>query len=157
VRRGPVLAAVLLAAGAGAGCGHPAPRALVLGEDACAHCHMTLADPRFSAELVTMTGRTIPFDDVGCMGTFVATGGVPAEDIHSVWVSDYLRGDSLLAADTAMFLATDSIRTPMHYGIIALAPGAGADSLRAALGGVVLTWEQVVERLTTRTATTRSA
>lgn len=81
-RWGVVLAVVLAAVGAG--CGHPAPRALKLGEESCTHCHMTLEDPRFGAELVTTTGKVLAFDDAGCLATFLSTGGIPAERIHSL-------------------------------------------------------------------------
>ena len=30
------------------------PRPIALGEEVCRHCHMTIADPRFAAELVTV-------------------------------------------------------------------------------------------------------
>jgi copper chaperone NosL len=111
---------------------------------------MTLADPRYSAELVTVTGRVIPFDDVGCLGSFVATGGVPAAEIRSLWVSDYLPPHALREAARAVFLESDSLRTPMDYRLVALEPGPRADSLRAALGGTLRSWDEVVASLRTR-------
>ncbi len=108
---------------------------------------MTLADPRFSAELLATTGRTIPFDDVGCLATFVATSGVPAAQVRSLWVSEFLPPHALLEAGRAVFLRSDSLRTPMDYGIVALAPGPRADSLRAALGGELLSWDRVLAML----------
>jgi copper chaperone NosL len=136
--------AILLAAAA---CGAPGPRPLAYGTETCAHCHMTLADPRFSAELLTTTGRAIPFDDVGCLGSFVATHGVPAGQIRSLWVSEFLPPHALLAVSRAVFLRSDSLHTPMDYGIVALAPGPRADSLRTALDGELLSWDQVLATL----------
>jgi copper chaperone NosL len=108
---------------------------------------MTLADPRYAGQLVTTTGKVLPFDDVGCLATFVATGGIAGEDIHSVWFHDFAQPDSLLDGRAAVFLQHDSIRTPMDYGIVALRRGAAADSLAAATGGRLLTWDQVLERV----------
>lgn len=125
------------------GCGVPGPRALALGVDQCAHCHMTLADARFAGELVTATGKTLPFDDVGCLAMYVAT---IVEDgrVGSVWVNDFLHPDSLLDATRAVFLRSDSLRTPMDYHVVAFRPGRTADSVRGVLGGELLSWEQVV-------------
>lgn len=149
---GPIriaVAAVLLAAAA---CATPGPRPLAFGAEQCSHCHMTLADPRHAGQLVTITGKALPFDDVGCLATFVATGGIAADQIHSLWFHDFVQPDSLLGAGGAVFLQHDSIRTPMNYGIVALRRGPGADSLAAATGGRLLSWEQVLERVRIRPA-----
>ncbi len=127
-----------------AACGAPGPRPLALGVDACSHCHMTLADPRFAGELVTTAGKVLPFDDVGCLASYAATGGVDAARIHSLWVADFLRPDALLPVAEAVFLRSDSLRTPMDWGLAALRPGPGADSLRARLGGTLLSWDEVL-------------
>ena len=141
--------AVLLAAAA---CATPGPRPLAFGAEQCSHCHMTLADPRHAGQLVTTTGKVLPFDDVGCLATFVATGGIAAGEIHSVWFHDFARPDSLLDVGGAVFLQHDSIRTPMDFGLVALRRGPSADSLAAATGGRLLSWEDVLERVRIRPA-----
>lgn len=142
------LAALLVLVGAG--CGNPAPRALRYGADECRHCHMQLADPRFGGEVVTTTGKTHPFDDVGCLGTFVLQGGLPGETIHSLWVVDFLTRDTLLAVTDAVFLLSDSVRTPMQYGLAATRPGPAADSLAAAWQAQRLDWDGVLAHLGAR-------
>jgi len=69
---------------AAAACTTPGPRPLAFGSEECTRCHMTLADPHFAGELVTTTGKVIPFDDVGCLASFVATGGIARNRIHSL-------------------------------------------------------------------------
>jgi len=137
---------------AAAACSTPGPRPLAFGAEECARCHMTLADPHYAGELVTTTGKIIPFDDVGCLATFVAAGGIARDRIHSLWVHDFAQPDSMLDATTAVFLQHDSIRTPMDYGLVALRPGATADSLRARLGGHLLSWQEVLETAQVRGA-----
>ncbi len=137
-RRLVVVAAVLAAA-----CGSPGPRPIAWGEEVCRHCHMTVTDPRFAAELVTTRGRVYVFDDVGCLAAFAAAGSVPSEMVHSVWVHDFFRPDSLLDARTAVYLRVDSLRTPMGSHLAALAPGPGADRAVAHLGGVRLGWQEL--------------
>lgn len=132
---------VLLAAAA---CRTPGPRPLAFGTEQCSHCHMTLIDPRFAGELVTTTGKVIPFDDVGCLAAYVAGDGVPKERIASLWVNEFSAPDSMLEVRRAVFLRSDSLRTPMDYHVVALRPGPAADSVRAALGGELLSWHQVL-------------
>jgi copper chaperone NosL len=144
---GLVTLAVTLAAAA---CGSPGPRPLAFGTEQCAHCHMTLADPRFAGELITVTGKVIPFDDVGCLASFVATGGVSRERIGSLWVSDFAHPDSLLDVNQAVFLRSDSLHTPMDYHVVAFRQGRTADSMRAALGAELLSWDQVLRLVAER-------
>lgn len=147
VARGVTALGALLVAAA---CGSSGPRSLVFGTEQCAHCHMTLADPRFAGQLVTTTGKSIPFDDVGCLATYVATGGVARERIASLWVSDFAEPDSMVEVHRAVFLRSDSLRTPMDYGAVAFRPGPIADSTRGALGGVLLTWDQLLAHIAKR-------
>ncbi len=107
---------------------------------------MTLADPRFTAELVTRGGRVIPFDDPGCLGTFVGTPATAGGDVASLWVSDFLTHE-LLPVSEAIFLQSEAIHSPMDYRIAALRPGKEADSLLASLGGELIPWDSVVARV----------
>lgn len=131
-----VLAAALLAACT------PGPEPIGLGERPCDHCHMVIMDARFAGELVTRTGKVHQFDDVGCLAAFHASGAVPSEQVHSIWVADFRRPDSLIDARTALYLLVDTLRTPMSSHLAAV-PAAAADSLQASLGGVQLTWADV--------------
>lgn len=126
------------------GCAHPASRPISYGQDTCSHCHMAVADPRFGAELVTPTGRVFVFDDVGCLAGYYVEGRIEASRVHSLWVNDFAHPEALLDATTAVFLHTDSLRTPMASGLAALRPGTEADSVRAVLGGRLLSWEEVL-------------
>ena len=130
----------------GLACASPSPRAIGYGRESCGHCHMTIADPRFAAELVTRTGKTYVFDDVGCLAAFVREGTVPAAQVHGLWVSDYLEPDSLLDARQAVYLQTDSLATPMGSHLAALRASPAAERLRARLGATLLAWEEIPAR-----------
>jgi copper chaperone NosL len=145
-------AAVLAAA-----CGAPAPRPLAFGAETCTQCHMTLADPRYAAELVLTTGRVVPFDDPGCLADWLVETGLPAARVHSAWVSGFLPPHELLDVRSAVFLRSDSLRSPMNHGLAALPPGPAADSLRAALGGALLSWDQVLAEVRGQEETGREA
>jgi copper chaperone NosL len=138
-RRRLAVAAVALAAA----CIQPGPRAIVYGEEVCRHCHMTVGDPRFSAELVTLKGRVYVFDDIACLATFAAGETVPAAEVHSLWVHDFLQPDSLLDARTAIYVRVDSLHSPMGSRLVALRAGPEAERLRARLGGRLLSWDEI--------------
>jgi copper chaperone NosL len=134
---------VLLGAAA---CGSAGPRPLVLGEEQCTHCHMTLADARFAGELITTTGKVIPVDDVGCLAMYVHL--LPGDvKIRSLWVNDFANPDSLFDATGAVYLRSDSLRTPMDYHMVAFRQGRTADSVRAVIGGDLLSWDQVLRMI----------
>lgn len=135
-------AAALLGAAAAA-CAAPGPTPIAFGEAACHHCHMTIVDQRFAAELVTRTGKVYAFDDAGCLAAFAVSGPVGPEQVHSAWVTDFRHPGALIAVQDAMFLRTDSVRTPMSSNLVAVSRSAG-DSLQAALGGTLLDWSAVL-------------
>lgn len=139
-QRNPLIRPALLLA-MFAACKTPSPRALAYDQENCSHCHMTLADRRFGAELVFRTGRVLPFDDTGCLITFLETDSVAAAGVHSIQVADFLAPHALLDATTAMFLVSDSIHTPMDYHIAALSRER-AESVRAVVGGELVTWDR---------------
>ena len=132
-----------------AACGTPGPRPLAFGTETCAHCHMTLADPRFAAELVMTTGRVIPFDDAGCLASYLQSGVVAPERVRSLWVGQLVPLHRMLEARDAVFLISEAIHTPMDYHVAALTPGPEADSVRAALGGELVSWDRVLRSVRT--------
>lgn len=124
-------------------CASPGPTPIAFGEAACDHCHMTIVDQRFAAELVTRTGKVFAFDDAGCLAAFTVSGSVGPEQVHSAWVTDFRLPGTLVPAQDAVFLRTDAVRTPMGSNLLAV-PRAAGDSLQTALGGTLLDWAQVL-------------
>ena len=138
-----LLAALSLGAGLAA-CGVAAPVALAWGSDGCRHCHMTLADRRFGAEVITTHGRALPFDDAGCAANHLAGGETPPTEVSSVWVIDYSHPDSLIAATGAVFVRSERFPTPMGSGVVAVPDSASARQLAAENQGTVLAWTDVL-------------
>ena len=136
----PTLAlALLITACAAAG---PVP--LRWGEESCRHCHMTLADKRFGAEIVTTRGRALVFDDAGCAAEHVATGETPAAEVSSVWVIDFDHPDSLIAAESAVFVRSPTFHTPMGSGVVATEDSIAATSLAHQVDGKLMAWSDVL-------------
>jgi copper chaperone NosL len=130
----------LLAAAALVACGRQSPREISFGNESCGHCHMTIADPRFGAEAISPTGKVTAFDDVGCLAAWLDESGARNT---SGWVMSFVDGRGWLAAEQSVYLQSEALRTPMGSGLAALRAGAEADSVHAAFGGTLLTWDQV--------------
>lgn len=102
---------------------------------------MTVADARFTAEAISTTGKITVFDDVGCLAAWLDENSAP---VASSWVTSFVDRRTWLPADSAVYLQTDSLRTPMASGLIALRAGREADSVRAAMGGSLRSWREVL-------------
>lgn len=114
------------------GCSPPEPRTISYGQEDCTSCRMRITDRKFGAELVTVTGKTYVFDAPECMLGFVRTGTtVRADDVHSLWVTDFVRPGTLIDARTAYYLESEMIHSPM--GMNTAAFGTASDRDRAAL------------------------
>lgn len=123
-------------------CGRDGPRPLVVGQDACDFCRMTLSDLRFGGEIVTSTGRIRTFDSVECLAGFVAAAG-DSLTAASVWVSDFT-SSTLVAAADAHFLMGGSIHSPMGRQVASFRADSDTAALLAKHGGKLLTWKDIV-------------
>ncbi|MGH7618670.1 MAG: nitrous oxide reductase accessory protein NosL [Gemmatimonadaceae bacterium] len=132
-----VLQFATLAAAVACAPGRPDP--IAYDADDCAYCHMQISDERFGAALVTKKGRTIKFDGIDCLIDYYKKAAA-ANDVASVWVSDYRHPGTLLNADSARFIDLGEGRAPMgRRGLAAVATARDA----AALGVIDIS---VIER-----------
>lgn len=118
------------------------PRALVVGEDACRYCRMTIDDVRFGAIVQTDHGRIETFDSIECLASFVASlpaGSAP----KGVWVADFEHPTRWLAVDSARFLHAGVLRSPMGREMAAFGTDRSDAELVRTYGGRVLDWRAV--------------
>lgn len=110
----------------------PAPPATVaLGEDACAHCRMTLVSQSTAAQIARRGDEPVFFDEIGCLRDYL--GGHATPDDAVVYVADHRTG-AWADARVAVFTST-STSTPMGSGLLAHADAASRDADPAAAGG----------------------
>jgi copper chaperone NosL len=108
-------AALLLGA-----CAAPGPRPIAYDRDVCAFCSMTVSDPRYGAELITVKGKVHTFDSIECLASYYLTSRATT---RSLWVTDAGR---LVPAERARFrrAAPDAEgNSPMGLGLSAAAGG----------------------------------
>ena len=131
-------AAWLLLAGCSEG-----PRAIAYGRDACDYCRMTISDRRYGAELVSTKGKVHEFDSIECLAAYyLQSRGSSAA--RSLWVTDFDRPGTFVAATEARYLRVSGPGSPMGKGLTAFAPGADTAALRRTHGGDVLRWADVL-------------
>ena len=91
-------------------------------EDMCGFCRMAVSDHRCAAEIVTLSGEVLKFDDISCMEEY-RTENTTVE-VAAVFVKNF-ENRAWLPLDGAVIAQTD-IATPMGSGKIAFADSAGA-------------------------------
>jgi copper chaperone NosL len=131
------LALVLLAS-----CGRAGPRPLAVGSDECAQCRMMITDARFGVEVIARTGRLQTFDAIECAVSYVAAAD--PERIASVWVSDFERPGTWIAADTAVFVSGATVGSPMGRSLLAVAAGRAAAEVTLRYGGQQSNWRTLL-------------
>ncbi len=109
------------------------------GEDVCDACHMVISESRFAAALTTPDGHVYLFDDIGCMVRFVQTQNVT---IQNAWVHDYTT-TIWTPVETALFVRTRRVTTPMGYGVIAFATPSAARTWQSAHDGPAFSWTRL--------------
>jgi hypothetical protein len=107
-----------IAFGIGAAAALPdGPVAVVWDKAACAQCSMHVGEPAFAAQLTAKDGRTLFFDDPGCLLTFLDR---QRPDVHAIWFR-HRDEDRWLPAAAVAFATVP--RSPMGYGLQAVDPG----------------------------------
>ena len=118
----------------------PAP--IFWGDDACHHCRMTLMEQGFAAQRITRTGKVLKFDAIECLLADIQSSRLT--DDENVFVSDRsLPGSPLFAAQSALYLSSERIQSPMGGGLAAFASRDSARAFQARLGGDLMTWEDL--------------
>jgi copper chaperone NosL len=114
--------------------GSPGPSTIRLGEDACAHCRMTIVGLETAAQIVSPGAEPIMFDEIGCLRDYLAGGALAAD--ATIFVVDH-RSGAWIDARSAVFTKT-TMRTPMSSGLLAHADSASRDADPFAQGGLLV-------------------
>jgi copper chaperone NosL len=112
------------------------------GQDACAHCKMTILDKRFAAELIDEKGKVFKFDDIVCMREFLDAGPPSPHTLY--FVNDY-HGEkaAVLDASKAVFLKHEMFKSPMNGNYAAFAVPEDAQHLKDSLQLSLITWKNL--------------
>lgn len=125
-----------------AACSARQPEPIVLNEDQCDYCRMTISDARFGGEAMLPTGRVRKFDSVECLVAW--TRATPTEGRGALYVIDVEHPGTFVPAATAGFLKGAGVTSPMGQAVVAFADTGRAGEQRPARGGRMLTWPQLL-------------
>ncbi len=117
------------------------PPTIRYGEDMCDGCGMIISEPTYAAGYHTTTGETRRFDDIGEMMNYHREHqeGVAAFWVHDRDTREWIR------AETAYFVISPYLHTPMGYGVAAFATESVARDQASQLTGHVLTFEELLK------------
>lgn len=121
-----------------AGC-KPKPEKLVAGRDHCAECKMTIMDLRFGAEIVTTKGKVYKFDDAHCLAAFFERRGVELTEIDQTLFADYNDPNQFIKIDSATFMVSSQLKSPMGGNAAAFNSEAAAKSKSETIEGSKIT------------------
>jgi copper chaperone NosL len=94
--------------------------------DKCENCKMAVGDNADATEIVLKDGKTLVFDDIGCMvNKWIRANG--EEEIDVAFVRSH-HDKEWLDYEKAVYVFDPKITTAMGYGVIAFKDEAGAQS-----------------------------
>ena len=128
-----------------AACGSPAnaepvPPEIYYGQAVCEFCGMIVSEERFAGGFITADGQNHIFDDLGDLAqAHVQHAG----QIVAIFVHDY-DDHTWIKAETATFVRSRQLPTPMLSGMAAFAQAERAATFAAENDGEVLTFENYI-------------
>jgi copper chaperone NosL len=115
---------------------------ITYGEEACAHCRMTIVDDRFAAEIVDKKGKVFKFDDIQCMKQYITENNKEGKNL--LFVEDYLKkNNSAIDATNAIYLQHEFFSSPMNGNYAAFESEKDAQHLKDSLGIAPIAWNNL--------------
>ncbi len=124
------------------GC-EPKPQPIDFGGDQCAYCRMMITEPEFGTQTLNNQGRSFKFDSIECMAAYELTSD-DTENIHSSWVPDFLNRDEWMEARSAVYLHSETLRSPMGLNLSAYANRQSALEMQQEYGGEIILFDEVL-------------
>ena len=122
-----------------------APEAIEFGKDQCSFCKMNIVDKMHAAQFVTAKGKQFKFDSIECMINY--TGQNSEEKIALLLVADYGNPGEMTGAETATYLISTAIKSPMGANLSAFSVKNTAEEFQQKNSGEIYTWETVKHKL----------
>ncbi len=111
--------------------------------DDCARCKMKLMDQRYGCEIVTSKGKVYMFDAIECMIPYLSTNKIKQAGTAFTLVTPYTNPGTLINAESAYYLHSAKMPSPMGAYLTAFADKEIATNFQAKNGGTVYSWKQL--------------
>lgn len=122
-------------------CGNSGPEPIKYNKDSCDFCKMAISENQFAAEIITKKGRVYKFDDVACMLKYTEANA--DVEIKNYYVSNFLNGEELIDATTALFVKHDDLHSPMGGNAAAFANKEKASEYASKNQANVIEWNDL--------------
>jgi copper chaperone NosL len=123
------------------------PEAFNIGKDNCDDCKMTIMDNKFGGEILTKKGRVYKFDDAHCLAHFIKSGNIKKEDIAQTVFADYQKTNAFLDAQTAQFVISEALKSPMNSNAAAFEDKNAAEKKANETHGTIKNWDELFQSL----------
>lgn len=133
-------AAAVLAPACAPQSSEPQPPEIAYGQDACEACGMLISEKRFACATVMADKKALKFDDIGDM--LVYHMDHPDLQVAAYFVHDY-NTEAWIHGETAFYVMSAAIATPMGHGIAAFEKPAEAEALAQDKQTTVLTFDDL--------------
>ncbi|KMY49956.1 nitrous oxide reductase accessory protein NosL [Peribacillus loiseleuriae] len=113
-----------------AACGNDKAQPVAINEatDTCETCNMAVIDNQHATQIILENGKSMVFDDLGCMYEWITKH--ENEKIDAEFVRDYHDKEWILV-DDATYVYNQSLKTPMAYHVISFKDKATAEDFAA--------------------------
>ncbi|MBK6814387.1 MAG: nitrous oxide reductase accessory protein NosL [Saprospiraceae bacterium] len=117
----------------------------VIGVDACQVCKMGIVDTKYGGELITKKGKLLKFDDIGCMIKHLKTNS-SGSIISQALTMDYLKSNHFIPVDSAWFLISPDLKSPMNSHVAAFADLSSVQNHQTKYPGEILKWDALLSK-----------
>ena len=121
------------------------PEPINFGHDECVLCKMSITDQKYGAEIVNKKGKTFKFDALECMAKYIVEKEIDVENIYSIWTVDYTNPTKLINAETAHYLRSRSLPSPMAMFLTSFPNQNELQKVIKEHPGDILNWDEVLE------------
>jgi copper chaperone NosL len=120
------------------------PEKINFGSDACHFCKMTIVDQQHSAQYVTVKGKQFKFDAIECLLNDLEEK--TTVNISFFLVADYGNPGVMVDAQTATYLISNEIKSPMGAFLSAFSNEELANKTLQESGGKLYSWSAIKEK-----------
>ncbi len=120
------------------------PEPIHYGEDQCVFCKMKIIDRHYGAEAITDKGKVFKFDAIECFLNYRKEN--PDKKFQAVYVVPYDKPGTLIKAETAYYLITPELPSPMRGDINAFSSKKVAEEFYQKHKGELLSWQQLLQK-----------
>lgn len=120
------------------------PEPIVYGSDACYFCKMGIVDKTHASQAVSSKGKQFKYDSVECMVNDIQNNH--NTDMDVILVADYLNAGEMIPAESAFYIISPEIPSPMGANLSAVKSKAQAEKLQQEFSGDIFSWQELLNR-----------